>query len=171
MQELVFCDDVSIFFIDDGKEYLLYDNDTILWALRCLSSSLEKSLEEKLKLPEFLKSYDIGFMWNTTIHETIKNPDNKSLPSEWQDNYLIWNFKEFALWMYNKNDSIYLQITPVYKWHFIDPKQNEHFISYEKFMDNYKPITTLTLDKKVAQKLLDKAQSLLKKLEKGMAQE
>ncbi len=163
-EELTFCHDVKIVAVINSKEYVLYNYDTILWALRCLSASLESALNHKLDI-SFL-SNDIGYIYNQKIYATANQSESTiSHLDEWNDDCLIWNFKEFALWIYNKDSSIFFEITPVFQWHFSKPETNETYISYETFMLEYKSIATIEINKDTAEKLLKQSEDLLNSIQ------
>lgn len=64
-------------------------------------------------------------------------------------------------WLFNQNDKIYLEITPVYKWHTSDPENDPNFISHEEFVCEYKPIALVEISKSRAQELLTEIQQVL----------
>jgi len=168
-ENLTACDDVKIIFKSNNKEYLLYDHDTILWALRCLSASLTAALSKRLTLPAFFEGRDIGYMWNLSLHETISLQNERAQKEEeWQDDYLIWNFKEFALWIYNKDNAFCFEVTPVYKWHFDTQKAPAANDSFEEFMASYKPSEIIKIDKEVVENILNQSEDLLKFVNKSL---
>jgi len=57
-------------------------------------------------------------------------------------------------WMYSESDHIIFKITPMYKWHHSDPKEEENYIPYDKFIKNYCPLVTFELPYAIAKKWL-----------------
>ena len=162
-------DEIKIIFHNDDKDVLLFENDSLLYGINLLVDLLQDAIHKKLILHESIKK-DLGFLWNEylqdkTKYNFVKIKCEPPGPYMWiGTNHLLWEggINELDTWLYNKSDAIVFEITPVYKWHFVDPEKDEIFISYEKFIKNYKPIFITTIPLQVAKKWLIKAENLLK---------
>jgi hypothetical protein len=71
------------------------------------------------------------------------------------------------IWLYNRDGNICLEITPTYKWHTRDPKENEMFIPHEEFARNYKPLVITEITQEAAHSLLIKVQELLETIKEN----
>lgn len=70
----------------------------------------------------------------------------------------------FNSWMYNDKDgNIIFEITPFYPWHGETKKSNPDFITYKKFMKDYKPTVKTIIPKEHLLKWIDQAKELKKK--------
>lgn len=159
--ELFRYDEVIILFYYKENKYVVFNNDFLIWALRCLLE-LEFAIDNKLELDKSMK-LDIGYLWNEILH----NNDLSDWPGE---KYLLWSSKKglSTTWLYNKNGKIYLEISPTYKWHSLKPKKNDKdYITYKEFIKNYKPIAIIEIDKEVAKKWLIQTNELLKIIEQN----
>lgn len=157
----------QIYLKQEGNNYLLYDYET--------SSGLdpfEALLKECLYSENINLSVakDIGYLWNEYLQKkrnvifeyiTIDNVNR------WVgEHYLLWEASsKLATWLYYKDDSIYLEITPV--WQLTKPGMDEDYISYEEFIKNYKPILTIKIDKDNAKQILKKTMELQNIIEKN----
>lgn len=165
------CDEVEIEFHEDKKVYKLY-LDCIQEALMSLKNLLHKAIGGELHLHTSITK-NLGYLWNEECQG-----DNPNLFCEtslgwprWVGlDYHLWstpgNFDPIlTTWIYNKEDKIVLEITPSYPWHFRDPKEGENFITYDVFMNDYKPLLVREIDKGVARDWLSKCLELLQMIE------
>lgn len=179
-------DEIAIYFFDTlGPTYLVYSHDFAIEAFRRFEGCLLELLENKLVLHPSINptipSQDIGYLWNEFLQGKdylIARYDERESISYWAgERYLLWSASKlclktnFASWIYSWQDKIYLEITPVYRWHCpIDRHMDEFkkiisFTSYKKFIKNYHPCLTVEIDKKTAQSWLKKIQSILSTIE------
>ena len=71
----------------------------------------------------------------------------------------------FDGWMYNDKDgNVIFEITPFYPWHGKTKKSNSDFISYKKFMKDYKPAVQTMIPKERLKKWISQAKKLKKML-------
>ena len=72
-------------------------------------------------------------------------------------------------WLYNDADgSIVLEITPSYPWHFKTPNRKEKFITYEQWLQQYKPLAKFIIPNNVASAWKDQIASVLESIEKNV---
>ncbi len=184
LDEIFRFQEVTVTFKDvSDASYLLYTNDFIIDALMDLYNGLKRAVEHNLELDTSIipnsEKHDIGYLWSIYCHKhctddfdhkNIENSINKGLTGEnrliftgtgeerrWVGlRYHVWSSNEGLCdtWLYNKNGSIFLEVTPSYKWHAIDPKEGEEFFSYSDFMKNYKPYVIAQLDQQNAEEWL-----------------
>ena len=79
----------------------------------------------------------------------------------------MWDGNKFDTWLYNQNDKIYLEITPIYTWLFRKPKKGDGFIPFDQWIKDYKPLALIEIDKATAQQWLDQAGQLMQEIEKA----
>lgn len=162
-QGLFMCDEVKIILYDNGHEYVLYDDIEIRYAIEKLNTLLTKALHNKLQLHESIQQ-DIGYLWNELLQDRLKllARVNQEGGNRWIGTcYLLWEIKGLDTWLYNKDEKIFMELAPVYKWHFDDPETGEDYITYDEFIKDYKPYLIVEIDKKVAQQWLAKTEELM----------
>jgi len=121
-----------------------------------MGSEYEYEIHEK-SFEQFLNKNLTG----KTYFVCTKNNNEKQ---EWIGlDYQLWSGKGAGpqTWLYNKSGKIILEISPSYKWHYRDPEPNEQAISYEEFMQSYKPLVITEISKETAGKWLIKTRELL----------
>lgn len=165
INDLYLFDEMAIAYYKGRKKHILLKKDFVIWGVRHFREMLQIVLNGGRILHDSITS-DIGYLWNEYLQE--KNSHNfVMVPLEnstcWVGtNYLLFSTpRSLSTWIYSKSDDIYLEITPGYFWQFDEPKKNEKFVPYDEFIKKYKPLTTIKIEKKVAQKWL----KVLSKLE------
>ncbi|MBA3535849.1 MAG: hypothetical protein H0T84_04455 [Tatlockia sp.] len=156
------CEEVIITLYNEEQSYLLYESHCIQMAVEDLNYSIKEAINNKLQLhPSIIK--DIGHLANEYFQD--KEEDLffcYELRKIWVGmGYLLWDSREVGIWIYNKNSEIFLEITPFYRWHFVDPKEGEDFLTYQEFLKNYQPHLIVKLSKEVALEWLNKTEELL----------
>jgi len=128
-----------------------------------LHDGLMQALAHQITLDILLKN-DLGYEWNEYLDNHKKASSYASIPEWIGQRYFMWSSYGIAVWLYEKKNKIFLEITPTYKWHFQDPMFTEksQYISYEQFINNYKPYAVIELN-------TDKLQEWLKQTERLLA--
>jgi len=156
-------DPIEIFFYNKDICYLLSQHDYLLCQLEEFYGALKKAMQDKLELIDPL--CDLGYLWNQYLHKS--NQDNEEIEDdvEWDvRTYLVWSGKGYDTWLYTKESNVLIQITPTYKWHYLDPEEHLDFVPYDEWIKNYKSLFTIEIDKKTAQEWLEAIEELLKKI-------
>jgi len=176
-EDLFRYDEVDIVFQKkDGQKFVIYSSDFIIEALRRFESKLTKATNNCLELhPSIIpgsSSKDIGLLWNEDLHskEYLPQEVNEKGKSYWVGKkYLLFscNKSRITSWVYNTEGKIFLELTPQYQWHFDEPEKGEKFITYENFVENYKPLIINEITKEAAQNLLMWIQELRQIVEKN----
>ena len=163
-QHVNFFDTITIFLISNSEEITLYHGCASL-ALHDFFDRLQQILDNKLILHSSIKT-DIGFLWN----ECLQNKLNDTFVfkfvekiSFWVgEDYLLWSMPHhIETWFYEKDGKYYLEVTPLYPWHFVDPKVEHEFYSYETFIKKYQPIAVIEIQKKQLQIWFSHIQKML----------
>lgn len=160
LDEIDCCYEGSIIFVKNNEQTLL-SLDAIREEMYMLRVVLEKALQNRLQLHDSIKE-DIGFMYNQYNYifwsRGIIRPEGfvyetKEKSSWWVgEKYKLW-LNNYASWIYNNVDGeIVFEITPFYPYLHGKRKQVENYISYKKWIKNYKPYLIKKITKEVAQK-------------------
>ncbi|MCX5922876.1 MAG: hypothetical protein NTX86_06145 [Candidatus Dependentiae bacterium] len=160
-ERLHVCDEIKIFFeTSDNIQYLLFD-DSISFALEPFKVLLTEAIDNACKLHDSIKE-NIGFLWNQELSGRVSLP-LKSGTNFWVGEHnLLWEKRGLSTWLYNRDNDIVLEIAPVYKWHYIEPKKSDtDYITYDEWIKNYKPLKIIKIDKRVAEEWLKKTEELL----------
>ncbi len=164
-------DEVTITLHTQHQKYILYQNDFIIEALQSLSYSLQKALTNALNLHESITK-DIGYLWNRCLWGNSKKLVEE-IGAENQiywvgERYLLWSGQQIDSWLYEKNNQLFLEVTPTYQWPPIpikEARKQPGFISYREFMKQYTPYAIIPLEKKIAQEWLEQTEQLIKLIE------
>lgn len=159
-------DPVEIIFKDGETEYIISQNDFLNHETDTLYYYLQDAIANKLTLDKSIKC-NIGFLWNEYLqdkeHDLIMS-EHEGLKSWIGTRYLLFSGNNIDTWMYNKNNKIFIEFTPSYKWHHSDPKQDEDFVSYEDWIKEYEPIKLVEIDSNIASVWLQKLEALMKEI-------
>lgn len=168
IEESFSCDDMVIKFENSDICLTLFSN-FIFSGLDKFIFLLTKACGNDAYLHASIQQ-DLGYMWSRLLH----CEDESGLVYEndfWvgQRN-LLWSPTGSGKgictsWLYNdKNGDIILEVTPSYRWHFDDPQVGDDYISYQEFMQNYKPLLFRKIHKEVAKEWLAQAKKLYDKI-------
>jgi hypothetical protein len=159
-------DDLAIYYINKNKKFKLYDNQ-ILCDLEVFKKMLEKALENKLLLDPAIKDF-VGLIWNEKLHEE-EGTHQKFFDVE--DYYSLWSSGagiKYSTWIYNKDNTTMLEISPDYPWHFLDPKPNETYITYDEWKKSYESILIGPIDKKTIKEWINQLNELFFEMEQDL---
>lgn len=169
-KDLLFCDEIYVNFDDQNELYRLA-YDCLQYNLHSLEGLLTKAIKKELKLPVSIDN-NIGYLWNIYLDDREGEGFEYFLlegRKKWiGTRYILWESSSSNLttWIYNdRSENIVLEVTPDYRWHFMDPEPGDEFITFEEFMKNYKPLFRKVVPYSVAKEWLVKTQKLLKKIE------
>ena len=157
VKDIYLFDEVTIAYHQNRKKYILYTKNFWIAFLDTFAYLMPRVLNNQWQLHPSI-NFDIGFLWseyseNRNKYNFVEAPLENSTYWVGLDNLFLVS-QQYGTWLYNKNNDIYLEITPCYKWHHIKPKKNENYITYNQFIKNYQPIAVIQLDRKIAQKWL-----------------
>jgi hypothetical protein len=160
------CYPIEVFFIGSNRSYIVFD-DFATWALEPLIELLKKALKKQLYLDASINE-NLGFMWNRELH----GDEGLTYDGDFWigDRYSLWSTRScsadrVSTWLYNDDDTIVLEITPMYPFHITDPETAENFIPYEEFMNGYKSCLTRIIPQAVARQWLVQAEFVLQLIE------
>jgi len=150
-----------IFHAKDHKQYPIFsDTQPIIIALDTLKSLLHRTLHT---MPDLALKEDIGLVWNKYAHAVaIGGPHETLYDSLDLTQYLLFSMdKTESTWIYKKNHTVMLEITPRYPWHFREPEDPEPPISFDHFLQTYKPYVVTALEHTTVAQWLDQVDTLL----------
>ncbi|MGV3525867.1 MAG: hypothetical protein ACO1RX_16710 [Candidatus Sericytochromatia bacterium] len=131
--------------------YIVFD-DELEWNLLELISTTTCCFEGKREIPDTLFEQGMGYHYNLVRKIEYYNFPHESEKSDFQNKIAqnaihfskkfselkLWGnpcLKRHALtWMYNHNDKVYLEITPIYEW-YRSYKENESDIEESEMID------------------------------------
>ena len=152
--------EVIIKYYNNNNNIDLY-SDILKEAIRPLKIILEKALNNELILNNEIKSQvNFGYTSNLFYHRS-EHDDTDEL-DDYTEEYLLWESKTTSTWIYNDNESIYLEISPNYQWHFVDPEPNDKdFTTFAEFIKTYKPISVSIIDKSKVKRWIKQCELML----------
>ncbi len=155
VQELHMFDIVTVEYRTKTASIIL-KKDSVSEIFICLRNTLELLAKRNLNLPKNFNQQSIGYQWNI---DTDK--DNFEID---YSHYWLFSTRGIQTWVYNKNKKIYLEISPSYRWHYVEPLENEKVVSFSKFMEKYKPLAVYELTEETIKKWAETADYILKKM-------
>lgn len=131
-------EDITVEFHDDVASLkCILAHDIAHEILTTFHAFLTRVLNGDLYLPGHIdSSKGIGYYWNEWASRL---PERGDYEPDYAEGFWLWSTKEVATWLYAIPEGVYLEIGPVYRWHFEDPGQIAG-TSYTDFIANYKTI-------------------------------
>jgi len=159
-------DEIFVFLNQNNQnKYVLYQ-DFLIAGLRYFECGLSDTISGKRNRDN--EGDDLGYLWNEKL-------SGKKLPMTMDaEGNKFWVGRQFILfdspepattWLFEKNKKFWIEITPVYPWHYKEPKKGEKFITYEEFVQTYKPIALIEISRETLDEWLKRVQELLKIVE------
>jgi len=167
------CDKVIFYLIYNNNKYII-ERDCIQYALAVLKEKLNKALVNQLPLHESINQ-NVGFLWN----EYLQNKPGFVEMRVGEINHwigiknLLWSTPgniqpQLDVWIYNdEKGSIVFEVTPGYAWHFVDLQETTPPVSYQEFVQNFKPLYVQTVSSNTAKQWLEQAENILKKVKEN----
>lgn len=154
--------DVRTVYINNTKEKCLLSTENLNETLLLLKKMLKKAMNGELQLNSSIKKYRIGYNWNIRTNEL----SDEALENEedYFEKYWLWSTRCIQTWLYNVGDDIIIEISPSYKWHFIEPNESKLYIPFDEFIKNYKEIAVLKIEKNIAKEWIEECQKVLDSL-------
>lgn len=147
-------DEVTVEYKNVNGDSIELSKDILNEIAGVFNNVLKKLISNKKQLLSGIKKGSLGYVLNHVINE--KQDDDLSL-------FWVWSSREHtATLMYSVEEKIYMEIVPLYPWTFIEPSNEENYISFEEFMKNYKPYVFEVVDKSIAIKWQEQCEGILK---------
>ncbi|UWV46608.1 MULTISPECIES: hypothetical protein [Acetivibrio] len=153
-------DIISIKYLKDQIEYDLYVDDFATEAIQILKNLLKKALNFDLQIQRKYIDKGIGYYYNIYANELWTTDDENVIQSlvDPSQNFSLWSTPThigIETFMYNIDDKIYIEISPIYKWNCDYPENESEYETFDNFLNNYKPIDIVSIDRSVAERWLD----------------
>lgn len=135
----------SITFITNDTKYTVA-NDVVSYLAESFLNALRKA--DDLILSDIFKN-DIGKCYNDYLHAVDEEIDIAGLENNetWAGyRYYIFETKQNVTWLYRINDNIYLEVSPIFPYHFIeyDNSKQKHNL-YQSFLSKYSKILRIEI--------------------------
>lgn len=152
----------AVFIVAEDQQYVIYPDDSAIGFLGILQLFLQQALCGNKKINDTLEG-DLGYLWNEDLHHVSIHPNPTEIDEWVGEEYLLWSRHGVSSWLYEKDGKMYFEVTPTYRWHFRDPEGEEKdtFISYEQFIENYKPYIVTELSTNTVREWLRQTERLL----------
>ncbi|MBC2267057.1 hypothetical protein [Listeria farberi] len=151
---------IQIKYETENTNYLLWD-DNMLEGIRTFKTMLELALNNRLDMTAYSK-YPIGYYENIEYNEISMNKmETMSFekPLLWSSIAEVGN----ETFLYNSKNKVILEVSPIYKWHFDEPKILKDFITFDEFMKQYKPYIVQEISRDIVNKFISKSTEFLNK--------
>lgn len=160
------CDEVIVILHLDSQAYELFKGVAIVALDKC-NFLLNEALNNKLSLHSSLQQ-DIGY----TANEYLQGNANLTYESFeghqlWVGlKYLVWSSScresiRYSTWLYQKNNKIFLEVTPNYSTVLKQQK------TYEEFMQDYQCLLIVEIPREIAKQWLSQTKELLNIIEEN----
>ncbi|HLC07629.1 MAG TPA: hypothetical protein VJJ26_05625 [Candidatus Babeliales bacterium] len=158
-------DEVDAEYVHDGKAIILI-SDSARYVVETLCASLEMALKNELPLDASLAVGKVGCFFSKKKYMTADESDESEKKDDIFSQYWVWSSsKNIQTWLYNVNNKIYLEISPTYPWLFSDPQEDEHYISFDEYMNDYRSITLVELQESLVRSWITECHVLLQTME------
>lgn len=147
-------DEIIILYHKDNESFVVF-KDFACEGIKGFYSILQKSIKGDLQLDPSLQEKGVGYHWNDECRLLNNATDSTE---DLTSMYHLWSTtSEYSneTWLYNISDEIYIEVSPTYKWHNLDPIEGEIFIEFNQFMNNYAVHDIASLERNIAEKWLD----------------
>ena len=74
----------------------------------------------------------------------------------------MWGPRGISTLIYNADNKIYLEIVPTYPWVYVGPKPGDNYVTFDEFMNTYKPYAVEIIPYTTALQWLNKSKEYLK---------
>lgn len=114
-------------------------------------------LNDELRLNSSLEVGKVGYAYNHAIyHEKDKEHDICF-------GYSIWpTSRGRKTFLYSNSNTLYLEISRLYRWLYEDPQEGQEFVPFEEYMKTYQPLAVLEIERTQAQAWLNQCEELQK---------
>ncbi len=159
--ELHIFDEVEVRYMNKGTPIVLA-KDIIQHVVTSFCVALEKAMKKELTLDDSLYVGDLSCLFSKKIYTSTNESEKKDdiFPQYW-----VWSSPDNTqTWLYNVDNKIYLEISKTYPWLFSEPEENEHYISFDKYINNYQSIACIQLQETRIRSWIDQCQDILQKM-------
>lgn len=135
----------SITFITNDIKYIVA-NDVVSYLAESFLNALRRA--DDLTLASSIKD-DIGKCYNEYLHAVDEETDIADLENNkiWSGyTYFIFETKQNVTWLYKMNGRIYLELSPIFPYHFVEYENSEQKHNlYQSFLSKYSTILRIEI--------------------------
>ncbi len=153
-------DEIEVQYIH-GDQVVVLAQDSVGEVLTVFAAALEKVVKNQLPLDNSFTVGEVSYYLSyKTMHE-----DQSEKKEDVFSQYWVWSMPgEAQTWLYNRDNTIYLEISSIYPRLFSDSPQD--CISFSEYATSYKPIVIIELHKERVQSCIHQCRALLETIEK-----
>jgi hypothetical protein len=159
-------DEVEVKYIHNDKTIVLA-RDIVRYVVETFCNSLEMVLKRELLLERSLVVGKVGYFFSKEKYITADESDELEKKDDIFSQYWVWSSPDnIQTWLYNVDSKIYLEISQTYSWLFSDPEEDELYVSFEEYVNDYKPIAIIELEESLIRTWIDQCHNILHTMEK-----
>lgn len=159
-----FCAEIDIDYVDEENNLCIrfgYQHASSIYYKIAESAQFQHLIDGKKTL-DLVVENDPGFEWNQYYEGLIADTDVLEKYHCWSNSH-----KQippyFNSWMYNnQNGDVIFEITPFYPFHHETKKTHPGFVTYKKWIKDYKPTVITTIPKENLKQWIIQAKELEK---------
>lgn len=141
-ESLHICDQITIVFQKGDTQIELAKNMLDI-LFEVFKETLNKVINNQLILPKEYEVGKVGYAFNICVENENENDGCfYSIPSAFCNN------ETTKTWLYNKDNKIYLEISPLYPWLYREPRSCEKYVSFEEYIKTYSPFAVYEISSK-----------------------
>ena len=144
-------DEATVYFFSENNRIEI-EKETLDDILFSLNGTLREALSNKLSLPKTIKAGLVGYAFNFSLKDL----------TYFLDKCWVWGPRGISTLIYNADNKIYLEIVPTYPWVYVGPKPGDNYVTFDEFMNTYKPYAVEIIPYTTALQWLNKSKEYLK---------
>lgn len=154
-------DEVQVEYVHNNQTILL-KQDIVREVVEVFCNTLVMVLKNELLLDRSLTAGKVSYFYSKNIYMTF---DDLEKADDIFPKYWVWSSSNIATWLYSLDSKIYLEISPTYPWLFLDPEQDDVYISFDEYTNEYKHIALVELPESLVRLWIDQCTMLLQTME------
>lgn len=166
LQIVIDSDSVNISYNSPQTTLELYNDDVAFGAIETFRVMLEKAIEGELNLSSVFRALGVGYHWNVLTHQ---EPDDGPFNQNPLEKFWLWSTPRsngIQTWMYCIKNNIIIECSPNYSWHFIEPKDDNEYYSFEDFINSFAIVKKINIDVNQAKLWLSICHEILNSMKK-----
>jgi len=125
--------DIATVEYSDKDKNLPLDRDVVDTIFYSCYLVLERALSDAFSPPDHITTGNVGYYMN------MFNEHRQSHLKVLKKFRAWWSRQDVQTIIYSRDNTIYLEIVPIYPWHLDVPSAEEEYESFNEFMQRYKP--------------------------------
>ncbi|MGF7142441.1 hypothetical protein HNQ56_000859 [Anaerotaenia torta] len=163
---LYFFDEIEVIAHINQNNFILF-KDFLCEGITAFRNMLLKAVDFELQIDPASIPHGLGYRWNIICYNiaNIINADEEDTTSP----YSLWHTtSEFlkSTWVYNIGKKIFIEISPDYKWIFLEPTPDDNYIEFNEFLNNYQVLEVIEVDSATVRQWVEECANIIEGLEK-----